>query len=321
MSEKRSRLTSLQSKYLQQRLNAAQDQRASIPRRIYGKTGVASFGQERIGFVERLEPGTAIYHRPLHLRLRGALNVTALEQGLHTIVRRHAPLHTTFGMVGDGLSAPVQVDPIFHLRQHDLSSFDEADIVAHVEAAAQAELMRPFDLTKDLMARGLLLRLGLDYHLLLLTFHHIASDGWSDNVFLRELGILYRAFVEGHPSPLPALPIQYVDFAVWQREEMQGERLEQHLSYWRAQLADLTPLDLPTDRPRPAVQQSRGAVHRFSLSQDLAASLRALAQQEDVTLYTTLLTAFQWVQGMWRLAPNRRCGATSSHLLCECHHC
>jgi surfactin family lipopeptide synthetase A len=293
MGEKRPGLTSLQSNYLQQRLNAAQDQRASISRRPHGELDVASFGQERIWFLERLEPGTAIYHRPLHLRLRGVLNVAALEQGLQAIVRRHAPLHTTFEMMGNGLPAPVQADPIFHLRQQDLSGLDEADIAAHVETTAQAELMQPFDLTRDLMLRGLLLRLGPDEHLLLLSFHHIASDGWSDNIFLRELGILYASFVEGRPASLPALPIQYADFAAWQRAEMQGERLARHLSYWRGRLADLTSLDMPTDRPRPAVQRYRSALHRFVLSQELAASLRALSQQEGVTLYMTLLAAFQ----------------------------
>ncbi|MBX2998043.1 MAG: amino acid adenylation domain-containing protein [Caldilineaceae bacterium] len=293
MGEKRPGLNSLQSNYLQQRLNTAQDQRVSIPRRSHGEEGVVSFGQERIWFLERLEPETVIYHRPLHLSLRGALNVEAFEQGLQTIVRRHAPLHTTFEMVGDGLSASVQSDPIFHLRQHDLSDLDDAEKPAYIEATAQAELMRPFDLTKDLMARGLLLRLAPDEHLLLCTFHHIASDGWSDNVLLRELGILYSAFVEGRPALLPALPIQYADFAAWQRAEMQGERLERHLAYWRGCLADFTPLDLPTDRPRPSVQRYRSAVHCFSLSSELAANLRALSQQEGVTIYMTLLATFQ----------------------------
>jgi hypothetical protein len=293
MGEKRPGLTPQQSNYLQQRLDAARGRRTSIPRLPHGEVGVASFGQERIWFLERLEPGTTIYHRPLHLRLHGAVNVTALEQSLQAIVQRHAPLHTTFTMRQDRLWAAVQANPMFHLNQRDLADLHEAEIATCVETIAQMELMRPFDLTNDLMMRGLLLRLAPEDHHLLLTFHHIASDGWSDNIFLHELGILYSAFVEGRPSPLPALSIQYADFAAWQREQMQGESAERHLSYWRGQLADLPPLDLPTDRLRPTERHYQGALHRFTLPQELATSLRALAQQEGVTLYMMLLAAFQ----------------------------
>ena len=156
------------------------------------------------------------------------------------------------------------------------------------------EAQRPFDLTRDVLLRAKLFRMGETDHILLLTMHHIASDGWSVGLLVRELGTLYQAFLEGKPSRLPELPIQYVDYAVWQREWLQGEVLEGQLDYWRKQLEG-TPalLELPTDRSRPAVQRFRGALMPGELPRSLSVALRELSRREGATLFMTLLASFQ----------------------------
>src|SRR5262249_26121361 len=153
---------------------------------------------------------------------------------------------------------------------------------------------RPFDLSRDRLVRARLLRLRDEEHVFLLTIHHIVSDGWSMGLFFRELATLYAAFSKGEPSPLPDLPIQYADYAGWQRDRLQGEVLEAQLAYWRQRLSGMAPvLDLPFDRPRPALRGGRGAGQTFSVSPKLLEGLRALSRREGVTLYMTLLAAFQ----------------------------
>jgi hypothetical protein len=164
---------------------------------------------------------------------------------------------------------------------------------AKARELATEETSLPFDLTAGPLLRATLLRLKPEEHILLLTMHHIVSDGWSMGIFYRELSALYEAFSKGNASPLPELPIQYADFTVWQREWLQGKKLEEQLTFWKEQLRDITTLDLPTDHQRPSVQTFHGAKYTVQLSQDLTEALQGLSRKEGVTLFMTLLTAFQ----------------------------
>jgi len=219
-----------------------------------------SFAQARLWFLEQLEPGSWAYNIPAAVRLTGSLHVAALEQSLNEIVQRHEALRTTFRMVS---GEPLQViAPALALTLPwvDLRELPEAQQEAQVERLVTEEAQQPFDLARGPLLRATLLQLGEAEHVLLLTMHHIVSDGWSIGVLIRELVALYEAFFTGKPSPLPELPIQYADFAHWQRQWLQGEVLAAQLSYWQQQLAGAqTVLELPTDRPRPAVQTFRGA--------------------------------------------------------------
>jgi amino acid adenylation domain-containing protein len=253
-----------------------------------------SFAQERLWFTDRLEPGSALYNIPGAWRLGGALDGAALERALGEIVRRHEALRTTFAEVN---GSPVQViAPFggFSLPVEDLSGLGDADREAAVERRAGEEAVRPFDLAAGPLFRALLLRLGDEHHVLLLSMHHIVSDGWSMGVFFREFTALYAAYREGRESPLPELAVQYADFAVWQREQLEGEGLDRQLAYWRERLAGAPELlELPTDHPRPAVLTYRGASVPVELSPELLERLQALGRSEGTTLYMTLLSAFQ----------------------------
>jgi amino acid adenylation domain-containing protein len=253
-----------------------------------------SFAQERLWFMDRLEPGSAAYNLSLTRRLGGALDGAALERALGEIARRHEALRTVFREV-DG--APVQViAPFggFTLQIDDLSGLPQADREAEVRRRATEEAVLPFDLTAGPLFRAGLLRLGEEDHLLLLSMHHIVSDGWSTGVFFRELSALYDAYRGGRESPLPELAVQYADYAIWQREHLRGETLERQLAYWRERLAGAPELlELPTDHPRPAVQTFRGAHEQVEFPGELLERLRALGRGEGATLYMTVLSAFQ----------------------------
>ncbi|HEU4556752.1 MAG TPA: condensation domain-containing protein, partial [Longimicrobium sp.] len=253
-----------------------------------------SFAQERLWFIDRLEPGSAVYNIAVAWRLEGALDEAALERSLGEIVRRHEALRTVFAEV-DG--SPVQViTPFggFALPVEDLSGLGNADREAAVGRRAGKEALQPFDLAAGPLFRASLLRLGAEDHVLLLTVHHIVGDGWSLGVLYRELSALYEAYRQGGESPLPELRVQYADYAVWQREQLAGEALDRQLGYWRERLADAPALlELPTDHPRPAVQTYRGAHERIELRRELLERLRALGRSEGATLYMTLLGAFQ----------------------------
>jgi amino acid adenylation domain-containing protein len=255
-----------------------------------------SFAQERLWFIDRLEPGSSAYNIASALRLTGALRQAALERALGEIVRRHEALRTVFAEV-DG--SPVQViTPFggFALPVEDLSALGEADREAAVRRRAGEEARRPFDLSAGPLFRGALLRVDAENHVLLLSMHHIVSDGWSMGVLQRELGVLYTAYREGRESPLPELGVQYADYVVWQREQLADEVLERQLAYWRERLAGAPELlDLPTDHPRPLVQRYRGAYEPIGLSLPLLERLRALGRSEGATLYMVLLSAFQVV--------------------------
>jgi amino acid adenylation domain-containing protein len=253
-----------------------------------------SFAQERLWFIDRLEPGSAVYNMPMVRRLGGALDVAALERALGEIVRRHEALRTVFAEA-DG--SPVQVIAPFDgfaLPVEDLSGLGQADREAAVGRRASEETARPFDLAAGPLFRATLLRLGAEDHVLLLSMHHIVSDGWSMGVLFRELSTLYAAYREGRESPLSELPVQYADYAVWQREQLAGEALDRRLAYWKERLTGAPGLlELPTDHPRPAVQTYQGATVPVGLSAELLERLQALGRSEGATLYMTLLGAFQ----------------------------
>jgi amino acid adenylation domain-containing protein len=261
-----------------------------------GRTGPLplSFAQERLWFLDRLEPGSAFYNVPAALRLGGALDRPALERALGEIVRRHEALRTVFAEAEGG---PVQaVAPFdgFALPVEDVSMLGEAEREAEAQRRATESATRPFDLAAGPLFRAELLRLADDDHVLLLCMHHVVGDAWSLDVLFRELSVLYGAYLEGRPSPLPELPVQYPDHAVWQREQLQGEALERQLAWWKERLAGAPALlELPTDRPRPPVQTYRGATERIELPAHLLARLTALGRGEGATLFMTLLAAWQ----------------------------
>jgi amino acid adenylation domain-containing protein len=253
-----------------------------------------SFAQERLWFIDRLEPGSTTYNIPAALRLAGALDEAALERALGEIVRRHEALRTVLGEV-DG--SPVQViAPFggFTLPVEDFAGLGKADREAAVRRRVTEEAARPFDLSTGPLFRAALLRLGAEDHVLLLSMHHVVSDGWSMGVLFRELSALYEAYLAGSESPLAEPAVQYADYAVWQREQLAGEALDRQLAYWRERLAGAPALlELPTDRPRPPVQSHRGARERFDLPSALLDRLQALGRSEGATLYMVLLSAFQ----------------------------
>ncbi|HEX6288826.1 MAG TPA: amino acid adenylation domain-containing protein [Herpetosiphonaceae bacterium] len=257
-----------------------------------------SFAQRRLWFLDQLVPQTAFYNLPVAAHLEGPLDVTIFRLSLDEVIRRHEALRTTFTVVENRpvqiISPALSIDvPVIDMQLFPAEQRDE-----QVRRHAVAEAQRPFDLAQGPLLRVVLLRLAADDHKLLLTMHHIISDGWSIGVFMRELVTLYEARRAGKAAPLgqvsTPLPLQYADFAIWQRRSMQGAVLEQHLDYWRQQLRPPLPtLALPTDRPRPAIQTFSGARHPVVLDASIADPIDALAQQETATLFMVVLAAFQ----------------------------
>ncbi|MGE5305217.1 MAG: condensation domain-containing protein, partial [Alphaproteobacteria bacterium] len=266
----------------------------SIPQRDRNQPAVLSFGQQRLWFLSKLEPASAAYNQPKTIRLEGSLDIETLRMALDAIVARHEALRTV--IVSQDDETPVQA--VTEARATELPIIDltecaKADLEAELGRRLREEVERPFDLTRDMMLRAMLVKVGLREHVLLLVTHHIASDGWSTGILWQELAALYGAFLKGEPSPLAELPIQYADYAVWQRQWLQGEVLERQLSYWKGQLSGISVLELPTDRPRPAVQSYRGSRESIELSDELTRQLKTLSRKEGVTLFMTLLAAFQ----------------------------
>ena len=253
-----------------------------------------SFAQQRLWFFDQLEPGLSAYNIPAAVRLKGPLNLAALEQSLNEIVKRHESLRTTFGKVDGRPTQVIAPTLTIKLPVVDLRKLPASERETEVRRLVTAEAQRPFDLSQGPLIRGTVLRLGDEEHVGLLTMHHIVSDGWSTGILVREVATLYVAFCAGGSSPLPALPIQYADFAHWQRQWLQGEVLETQIAYWKKQLAGAPALiDLPTDHPRPAVQTFRGAHQSLVLPKHLQEGFKALGRQEGVTLFMTLLAAFK----------------------------
>ncbi|HLL45812.1 MAG TPA: condensation domain-containing protein, partial [Longimicrobiaceae bacterium] len=260
-----------------------------------------SLAQERLWFLDRVEPGSAAYNIPVAWRLEGALDEAALERSLSEIVRRHEALRTVFAEV-DG--SPVQVIApfgAFALPVEDLSGLGGADREAAVRRRVGEEARRGFDLSAGPLFRAALLRLGAEEHVLLLSVHHIVSDGWSMAVLRRELSALYPAYRGGGESPLPELPVQYADYAAWQRRRVEGPVLEAQAEYWREALAGAPELlELPADHPRPARQDFAGASLKVELDEPLTAALKTLGQRHGATLHMTLLAG--WAAVLARLS-------------------
>ena len=265
----------------------------AIRRRSFANGAPCSFAQQRLWFLDRLHPGECLYNIPAALRLENALDVACLEASVNELVSRHEPLRTTFREI-DG--EPVQViaaHAALRLAVIDLRSYDEGGGEAEAVHAATREARMPFDLE-----RGPLLRVGLivlpgGKQVLLVTMHHIISDGWSVEIFFRELREVYEARFHGRSAHLPELPVQYADYAAWQREWLQGEELERQLDYWRRQLGGMESLRLPTDRARPALSSYRGSREFLRIDEGATAGLKQLSREENATLFMTLLAAFQ----------------------------
>ena len=253
-----------------------------------------SFAQERLWVLDQMEPNNPLYNIPRTLRLKGPLQVAALEKALNEIVRRHESQRTTFA-VQDGhpvqLIAPALTIP---LVMQDLANIPEVERDEEARRVAVDESLRPFDLTTGPLVRARLLRLSAEDHVLLLTMHHIISDAWSAGIFLQEMGALYEAYCAGAPSPLPELAVQYADYAVQERGWLQGEVLDKQLAFWRHQLKGVPPvLDLPLDRPRPNPRTFQGACEILRVPPEDLRALRELSRQEGATLFMTLMAGFQ----------------------------
>jgi amino acid adenylation domain-containing protein len=255
-----------------------------------------SFAQQRLWFIDQLEPGSAAYNIPCALRLIGELDAEALCKSLNEIIARHEVLRTSFP-TRDG-EPRQEIHQFSHLQPGclDLRQTDEAERRDELEEVLQAEARRGFDLSSGPLIRAKLIRLAEDEHVLVVTMHHIVSDGWSLGIIVRELSQLYEAFRQGQESPLPELEIQYADYAVWHRAWLRGEALENRLSYWRRQLGVRLPeLEMPTDKPRPARQSYRGARRSHLLPTTLSDALKALSLEQNCTLFMTLLAAFKTI--------------------------
>ena len=265
-----------------------------IPARGQAGPAPLSFAQQRLWFFDQLDPNTPVFNLPAMIRLSGRLDKAALAASLAEVARRHESLRTTFKAI-DG--QPVQViDPAqsLGLTEVDLTGTPERERETLVRRLADEEARRPFDLERGPLLRATLLNVGEQEFVLLFNMHHIISDAWSIAVLIREVAALYEAFAAGRPSPLGLLPIQYADYAVWQRQWLEEEALEAQLRYWKKRLGGLpTELSVPTELPRPEVKAYRGACERLVLSGETALAAGALARAEGATLFMTLLAAFK----------------------------
>ncbi|MCC5659230.1 amino acid adenylation domain-containing protein [Nostoc sp. XA010] len=252
-----------------------------------------SFAQQRLWFLDKLEPNSALYNLPIALRLVGNINQVTLEQSLQEIIYRHEALRTNFVAVNGQPTQIIQTQPNWTVSTVDFKHLSTTEQEIAVQQLAQKQAIQPFDLASEALIRATLVVLNETEHILLICMHHVVSDAWSIGVFVQELAALYNAYSQGRPSPLTPLAIQYADFAIWQRNWLQENVLESHLSYWQQQLKDAPALlSLPTDRPRPAVQTFAGAHQEFVLSVELTNRLVKLSQEQGCTLFMTLLAAY-----------------------------
>ncbi|HEY0602095.1 MAG TPA: amino acid adenylation domain-containing protein, partial [Herpetosiphonaceae bacterium] len=259
-----------------------------------------SFAQQRLWFLDQLNPGHSFYNMYVAVRLTGALDVSAVERSLNAIVQRHEALRTTIAPMNGNPVQVIHANLPIPLPIVDLRDLPAAEREAEALRLAAVEGDQPFDLAQGSLLRARLLRLDDEQHIVLLTMHHIVSDGWSMGMLVRELVAFYTAFTATGDSSvsqlqLAPLPVQYADFAAWQRQMLQDQVLDRQLSYWKNQLIDLPILDLPTDRPRPPLPTFGGATELFALDQELSTALLALSRREGVTLFMTLLAGFQAV--------------------------
>ncbi len=267
--------------------------RSTIPRISRQENLRLSFAQQRLWFIDQLESASSTYNIPVAYCLTGKLNLPALQQSLQAIVNRHETLRTCFSNASGEPIQMIAAEISLPLAIVDLENYPSQQ-AAEVQRQVTEVAQQPFDLTQASLVRFRILRLSETEHLLVVVMHHIISDGWSLEVFFRELTVFYQAFATGQSSPLPNLPIQYVDFAYWQRQWLQGDVLQSQLSYWKQQLGgDLPVLQLPIDHLRPPVQTYRGAVHQQQLPERLTEALKAVSQEAGTTLAMTLLAAFK----------------------------
>jgi amino acid adenylation domain-containing protein len=277
---------------LERRLQLAATGRSAIPQRAPGVEPPLSFAQERLWFMEQYAPGTTAYSIPTILDLEGDLDHEALHHAFTAVVERHETLRMDFPPTPEG-------QPTVRIRSAAEVSWQRVDVSGEVDPDAQAlELLaaegaRPFDVASGPLVRTLLVRVRPEHHLLLVVVHHIVSDGWSTNLLAEELVSCYQAARRGQAPDLPELPVQYGDLALWQRQQLDGAVRDQHLSFWRDQLAGVQPLELPADHPRPPVQTFDGASYEFRGDLDLLEGLDQLGRAQGTTLYMTLLAAFQ----------------------------
>ncbi|MBI6899467.1 non-ribosomal peptide synthetase, partial [Pseudomonas putida] len=265
-----------------------------IFRRESADGAALSYAQQRQWFLWQLDPHSAAYNIPAALRLKGALDIEALQRSFDSLVARHETLRTTFRQEGDGAVQIVHPPMPLALTVEPFAVADPANLEAAVRARVEAEVQQPFDLQQGPLLRVRLLVLGPEEHVLILTVHHIVSDGWSTPILVDELIRLYQGLRLGSPVALAELPIQYADYALWQRDWMEAGEQERQLGYWRQQLAGEQPLlELPVDRPRPSVQNFHGARLAIDIDASLAQALKALARQQGVTLFMLLLASFQ----------------------------
>jgi hypothetical protein len=281
---------------LEERLLRAKRQRLgspTIPRRHGSSPAWLSFGQQQMWFLDQLTPGTSTYNIPDVMELTGELNLEVLEKAFAAVIGRHEVLRTRLGSI-DGSPIPAINDNWeFNLRLFDLTNSKEESRDSEAKRIIQEQIRQPFDISHDLMLRAAAVRIRPDRHLLLILTHHIAWDVSSRSVLYRELSAVYRALLTSETANLPELPIQYSDFAAWQRERLQGQVFEEQAAYWREQLGNAAHvLNLPTDRPRPATQTFHGAKHFFSLSPSLTESAKSLSREQNATLFMALLAAF-----------------------------
>ncbi|MEA5623266.1 non-ribosomal peptide synthetase, partial [Nostoc sp. UHCC 0251] len=252
-----------------------------------------SYAQQRLWFLDQFEPNSPFYNMSIALRLAGTVEVAALEQSFQEIIHRHEALRTNFITVDGQATQIIQTETNWTVSVVDLKHLSTTEQKIASQQLVQQQAIQPFELATQALVRATLVVLSETEHILLMCIHHIVSDGWSIGLFLQELAALYNAYSQGQPSLLAPLPIQYADFALWQRQWLQGEVLQSQLSYWQQKLASApTLLSLPTDRPRPAVQTYQGTHQEFALSEELTGKLAKLSQEQGVTLFMTLLAAF-----------------------------
>ena len=296
ITERLANLSPTKRALLEQRLKARRAELAagrSIPIRTVREVVPCSFAQQRLWFLNQLEPDSPAYNEPRALRLTGLLDVAALEKAFNQIVERHEILRTTIALVDVEPVQQIVARRTIALPVIDLRNLNAEKRETESRRVIYETIRRPFNLSQDLMLRVSLLKFDEREHILIVVRHHIASDGWSSAIFWREVTAYYRAFIDGRPPELEELPVQYADYAAWQREQFQRGVLESQITYWREQLKNLATLQVPTDRPRPVNESFRAAKQALVLSHGLSDELKGLSRKQGVTLFMTLLAGFQ----------------------------
>jgi iturin family lipopeptide synthetase A len=295
----RLQLKSASSEIASAPLAGSEAQKAPIRRVDRNGKLALSHSQERLWFINQLEPENTAYNVPQAVRIQGPLEPKALERTLREIVRRHESLRTRFVSLNSEPQQIIDSNLSVELPVTDLGHLPEAERVVEAQRLAQEDALRPFDLARGPVFRMKLLRLARQDHVLVFNMHHVVADSWSTVVLLREVAAIYSSYTNGQASPLPELDIQYADFSAWQRELLSGPLLEKQLEYWKRKLAGVEPLMLPTDRPRTGIQRPDGAISRFAIPMELTESLRTLSRKQGATLYMILLAAFQSLLGRY----------------------